>query len=100
MPSPASVGELVIVAPGNVSTGRFHSSSPVTASRAYTCARRSAKYAIHRRAPLIVCCPTVTAVRTPASVLNDQYWQPVSALNENRVNAALPTNTRPPTTVG
>src|SRR5688572_3813812 len=40
------------------------------------------------------------AVLTGASGLNTQYWQPLLAFSEYTALPALPTKTRPPTTVG
>ncbi len=40
------------------------------------------------------------AVRTGASGLNAQYWQPLFAFSEYTAVPALPTKTRPATTVG
>src|SRR5580765_2355930 len=50
------------------------------------------------RAGMII--STVTAPRTAAAALKNQCTQPVSALSEYTVPLWLPTNTRPPTTVG
>ena len=44
--------------------------------------------------------PMVIAVRTGASALNVQYWQPLLAFSEYTMLLALPTKMRPPTTVG
>src|SRR5882672_3495684 len=50
-------------------------------------------------APVVIS-PIVTAPRTLPFALNAQYTQPLSALSEYTRPPALPTKTRPPTTVG